>query len=407
MKKAVSSSIAFAGSTSTRNAGNGAWGRVILVSAILLSLVSCNAFQSYIGREVGEQPAKLTSFEAQRELDRLWSVKVGDGQGEFYNQLHPAIDREFIYAASANGTVVAVNRESGDTQWRNRTDENITGAVGAGSGLVMFGTRDAEVFALDQFTGNILWQAPVSSEVLSAPQTNGNVVVLQTVDGKLIALDAGNGTQRWTYETNNPALTLRGASDPVIVNDTVIAGFANGLIVAVDADNGFLQWEERVAVPQGRYDIDRVIDIDGQLMVSGTNVFATSYQGNLMGFDIQTGRIVWGTEASSFKGLAQGFGNLYYVSDESELIALRNNSEEVVWQNDQLRLRQLTAPKTTGNYVVVADFEGYVHLISQIDGRFAARTRVDGDGVRAELLADGNSIYVYGNSGRLTAYAIR
>ncbi|MGB4247773.1 MAG: outer membrane protein assembly factor BamB [Pseudohongiellaceae bacterium] len=381
-----------------------------LAAFILLTQSACSMLDpiaNLFGDDDVEQPAELQDFDQELRLNRRWSVNVGDGQGRFYNQLTPAIDREFIYAASADGTVVAINRADGDVVWRNRTDKAISGAVGAAAGMVLFGTREAEVFALDQISGNELWSAAVSSEVLSAPQTNGDIVVLQTVDGKLVGLEAVTGEQRWIYETTIPALTLRGSSKPILTGNTVIAGFSNGMIAAVNAQNGFLMWEERVAIPQGRYDIERVIDVDGDLMLSGSTVFASSYQGNLMGFDVQTGRIVWGMEASSYHGLAQGFGNIYYVNDESHLIALRSNSDQVVWENDDLRLRSLTAPRTLTNYVAVADFEGYLHLLSQVDGHFVSRVRVDGDGVRANLVTDNDTIYVFGNSGQLSAYSIR
>ena len=104
---------------------------------------------------------------------------------------------------------------------------------------------------------------------------------------------------------------------------------------------------------------------------------------------------------------AQGFGNLYYTNDESHVIALRNNTDEVVWESNALRLRSVTAPRTLGNYVAVADFEGWLHLLSQVDGHFVSRVNVDGDGVRAPLVTDNDTIYVFGNSGRLTAYSIR
>jgi len=126
-----------------------------------------------------------------------------------------------------------------------------------------------------------------------------------------------------------------------------------------------------------------------------------------MAFDVATGRIVWGMEASSYHGLEQGFGNLYYCSDKSIVTAVRDNSEDVVWENTDLENRALTAPKSIGNYIAVADFEGYVHLISQIDGRIVGRTEVDGDGVRSNMLADNGRLFVYGNSGRLTAYDLR
>lgn len=379
-------------------------------TGLALVLSACTMLQpiaDMFSDDETEQPALLSDLNATVQLTRKWSVNVGDGQGEYYSQLHPAIDRDMIFAASANGTVMAVNRDTGNVQWRVRTDKTISGAVGAAYGLVLFGTREAEVVALDQFTGRQLWISSVSSEVLSAPQTNGSIVALQTVDGKLIGLDAVTGAQNWIYESTIPALTLRGSSSPVIAGNVVISGFSNGMVAAVNASNGFLLWEERVAVPQGRYDIERVIDVDGELLLAGNTVFASSYQGNLMAFDVQSGRIVWGTEASSYHGMTQGFGNTYYVDDKSQVFAIRNNSEDVVWENKGLRLRQITSPRAIGNYVAVADFEGYLHLLSQIDGQFVGRTRVDNDGVRGNLVVDSNTIYVFGNSGRLAAYSFR
>lgn len=377
--------------------------RNAVLAVTLLTLCGCSMF----GNDDIEQPAELVDFQQEVRLERRWSVKVGDGQGKYYNQLTPAIDREFIFAASADGTVTAINRASGDVEWRQRSDDLISGAVGAGFGMVLYGTREAEVVALDQISGRELWRAAVSSEVVSAPQSNGRVVALQTVDGKLVALDAATGQQRWIYETTIPALTLRGSSKPVFAGNTVLAGFANGMVAAVNVNNGFLLWEERVAIPQGRYDIERVIDVDGDLLLAGNTLFASSYQGNLMGFDVQSGQITWGLEASSYHGLAQGFGNIYYVNDQSHVIALRNNTDQVVWENDDLRLRRLTAPRALGNYVAVGDFEGYLHLLSQVDGHFVSRVRVDRSGIRGNIVADSNTFYVFGNGGTLSAYAIR
>ncbi len=55
------------------------------------------------------------------------------------------------------------------------------------------------------------------------------------------------------------------------------------------------------------------------------------------------------------------------------------------------------------SYVAVGDFEGYLHLLSQVDGRFVGRVRIDSDGLRARPLVVGDWLYVYGNSGKLVA----
>lgn len=376
-------------------------------------LVSCSSYENlnplnWFSDDEVNPPTELVNIEEEVEIRRRWSVSVGNGQGDNYTMITPVIDGDVIYSASENGNVYAINKDSGDVIWRSEIEGSIAGGVGAANGVVMLGTNEAEVVVLNQADGSEKWRTSVSSEVLSAPQTNGDVVVAQTVDGKLIALSFDDAELRWTYETTLPALTLRGTGQPIITNGgLVIAGFSNGTVVAVDAENGVFNWEQRVAIPEGRYDIERVIDVDGRFKLDGTTLFASSYQGNLMAFDINSSRIVWGMEASSYHGIDIGFGNVYFSNDKSHVIAVRSNSDNVVWENEELSYRQLSAPTAIDNYIAIADFEGYVHLISQVDGRIVGRSQLDNDGIRAPMIAENNSLYVYGNSGRLLALELQ
>lgn len=386
--------------------------RLLHVVLILLVLNGCANISSWVRNPFGEDdnpraPAELEDIQTEVTISRDWRINIGNGQGDSFKKLTPVVDGGFVFAASDDGDVVAVNSTNGDLMWLTELETSITGGVGAGDGIVMVGTEAAELVVLSQSDGQEVWRTRVSSEILSQPKTDGDIVVVQTVDGKLVAVDRENGLQRWTYETTLPALTLRGTSSPVLTSEgTVVAGFSNGILVSVAAEDGVWSWEERVAVPDGQYDIERVIDVDGDLLLDGARILASSYQGNLMAFDTATGRIVWGMEASSYHGMDQGFGNIYYSNDESHLVAVRDNSSDVVWQNEELQYRDLTAPKTISNYVAVADFEGYLHLISQIDGRIIGRTRIDNDGVRSNLIVEDGSLIVYGNGGSLVSLTI-
>ena len=386
--------------------------RLLHVVLMLLVLNGCANISSWVRNPFGEDdnpraPAELEDIQTEVTISRDWRINIGNGQGDSFKKLTPVVDGGFVFAASDDGDVVAVNSTNGDLMWLTELETSITGGVGAGDGIVMVGTEAAELVVLSQSDGHEVWRTRVSSEILSQPKTDGDIVVVQTVDGKLVAVDRENGLQRWTYETTLPALTLRGTSSPVLTSEgTVVAGFSNGILVSVAAEDGVWSWEERVAVPDGQYDIERVIDVDGDLLLDGARILASSYQGNLMAFDTATGRIVWGMEASSYHGMDQGFGNIYYSNDESHLVAVRDNSSDVVWQNEELQYRDLTAPKTISNYVAVADFEGYLHLISQIDGRIIGRTRIDNDGVRSNLVVEDGSLIVYGNGGSLVSLTI-
>ena len=390
------------------------WLKQIRVSILLLILsaeTGCG-LTDWVRNPFGEDedpraPAELLDVVSDITINRNWRINVGNGQGDNYKKLTPVVDGGFVFAASDDGEILAVNNINGELMWQTEVETSITGGVGAGDGIVMIGTEAAELIVFNQSNGEEVWRASVSSEILSQPKTNGDIVVAQTVDGKLIALNREDGVQRWTYETTLPALTLRGTSSPVLTSEgTVVAGFSNGILVSVAAEDGVYVWEERVAVPDGQYDIERVIDVDGELLVDGSRILAASYQGNLMAFDTASGQIVWGMEASSYHGMDQGFGNIYYSDDKSHLIALRNNSSDVIWQNEELQYRDLTAPKTISNYVAIADYEGYLHLVSQIDGRIVGRTRIDNDGIRSNLIDDDGKLIVYGNSGSLVSLTI-
>ena len=390
------------------------WLKRIRVSilCLMLSVVTGCGFSDWVRNPFGDDedpraPAELLDVVSETAINRNWRINVGNGQGDNYKKLTPVVDGGFVFAASDDGEIIAVNTINGDLMWQTEVENSVTGGVGAGDGIVMIGTEAAELIVFNQSNGEEVWRASVSSEILSQPKTNGDIVVAQTVDGKLIALNREDGMQRWTYETTLPALTLRGTSSPILTSEgTVVAGFSNGILVSVAAEDGVYVWEERVAVPDGQYDIERVIDVDGELLVDGSRILAASYQGNLMAFDIASGQIVWGMEASSYHGMDQGFGNIYYSDDKSHLIALRNNSSDVVWQNEELQYRDLTAPKTISNYVAIADYEGYLHLVSQIDGRIVGRTRIDNDGIRSNLIDDDGKLIVYGNSGSLVSLTI-
>ena len=384
--------------------------RLISLSLLLSLLSGCgwNPFEFLAPNKDEAKPADLVNFDEEVRLRRQWSVNIGKGQGKKYNRIKPAIDGDVIYVASSNGNIYAINRESGNTLWRIRLEDEITGGVGVGGDLVLVGTLNSSLIALDADSGEIVWETAVSSEVLSAPAANNRVVVAQAVDGKLSGHDAETGEQIWIYENTVPALSLRGTSSPLIIENFVLAAFGNGSVVSLATDNGTLRWEERVAIPTGTSEIDRMVDIDGDLFVTDQGLLLVpSFQGYLAAIDVVTGQTRWRVQESSANGASSGFGNIYISDERGHVKAYRSGEDDAVWVNEQLDLRNVSAPESFSNYVAVGDYQGYVHLLSQVDGRFVGRTRVDGDGIRAGMQSRGNTLYVYGNGGNLTALTVQ
>jgi outer membrane protein assembly factor BamB len=201
-------------------------------------------------------------------------------------------------------------------------------------------------------------------------------------------------------------LTLRASATPVIRDNTVYAGLSNGRVVALDLNSGQVRWEARIAIPQGDSEIERIVDVNGSPLVMNNEIYAISYQGRLLRMDRSSGRPQWAFKASSDGGLSEGFGNVYFTADDGSIFAVNRDSGSLTWQQTLLANRQLSSPTAFSNYVIVGDFEGYLHVLSQVDGQMVARTKLGSDGIRARIISDGRLIYVFGNKGHLTAYRI-
>jgi len=382
--------------------------RLALLVLISLSLSGCGTVKDWFSDddEDATEPAELERIEETARMRRLWSTNIGNGQGDGLLRLQPAISGQRIYVAASNGEVAALNRENGRRIWREKVDATVSGGVGVYDNSLFLGTGDGVVLRLDADDGSRRWSRRVGAEVLAPPQSDGETVVVQTYDGRLLGLAHDSGDMRWSYEGNVPVLTLRGTSTPIIHENLAIAGFANGRVVAFDIDSGAVAWEVRVAISQGRSEIERIVDIDGSMALTGNDLYAASYQGRLVAIDLNAGRKVWQYDTSTFAGVSYGFGNVYVAHADGTVYAYLRSGQGVRWEQGALAYRRVSRPVPVSSYLAVADFEGYVHLLSQVDGAFAARERVDNKGVRADMLSEGNVLYVYGNSGKLAAYGI-
>ncbi len=322
-----------------------------------------------------EPPQALTVITPELKAEHRWVRQLGKGSLTQHLQLIPLVDGERVYQADKRGGVAAYQAFSGEPLWRVELDAPINaGPSGSGDLLLLGG--DAELIALHKQDGSIAWRTEVSSEVLSLPAQQGEYVVVHTVDGNIIALDANSGRQRWRHSESVPTLSLRGGGNPVIVDGLVLCGTANGKVVALDLKEGMLRWQTTVAVPSGRSELERMVDVDADLAVADDVVYAVSYQGNLVAMTLAGGQLMWNREIASATGISVDSEMLYLTDKDGDVWALSRRGGSTMWKQSALHQRALTAPVQQGNYLIVGDYEGYLHWLNKEDGRIVARARV-------------------------------
>lgn len=374
--------------------------RLCFAGVVASVLAGCSSSDSF------EEPLPVPEVVSSVELEEVWEATIGEGFDEQYLQLSPLYTGEVIYVASADGQLIALDSELGTFIWTRNLESPVLAGVGGDASHLYLVTGDAKLLALDPESGEELWQAPLPNEVISTPRSNGQVVVAQTNDGKVLAFDTATGEKRWQYDGVIPVLTLRASAAPLVGRDMTLVSFANGRVFALDSRSGQPLWQYTVGEPQGRTELERLVDVTSEPLIMEAVALVTGYQGKLALIDLRSGQEIWSRPSSSLRSPVIAEGNIYVAEANGHIQAYDGNTRRVVWTQDQLGWRQTTQPLVVGDYLLVGDYEGYIHLLSLEDGSFQGQLEFDDDGLLVPMQRIGDRVLVYGNSGKLTLFEL-
>ena len=372
--------------------------------AALLLLNGCSWIKSWGDDDDPDAPAELVEFDPTLKVGKVWSADIGKGLDKAGRQIRPAYSSGVLYAADYKGLLMALDADSGRKRWEIKTELPFTGGPGVSDNLLLMGTENGEVFAFDASTGTQLWSATVTSEVLAAPSESDGVVVVRCIDGRVFGLDVDTGQRIWVYDHNVPLLTLRGNAPLLLRAGVVFVGYDGGQVVALKMEDGTLMWEQTLVTTEGRTELERLSDIDGQLVFIASDLLVSSYKSRLASLAADSGRLLWFKDISSATGVSVDRVNLTLSDKEGNVWLLDRRNGAETWKHDQLQRRGLTRPVFYGSFIVVGDAEGYLHWINVNDGRFAAREKIGGKGFSGPPLVVGNTLYVMTKKGNMTAF---
>lgn len=373
-----------------------------------LSIIVCSGMLASCGffdKDNIPSPAPLMAFKPIVNPHYLWSTNTGNGSAYEYLRMNPVMGSNAIFTTSSNGTITAVNKQTGRILWQKYT-RVLTGAgPGAGDGIVALAGRKGGVLAVHQQDGSIAWQASAPGEILAAPSVGNGTVVVKTTDGTVYAFSSQTGRRLWDYQQTEPNLVLHGSSEVLISDNAAFVGFANGNLAKLTLRTGDEAWRQPIAEAQGAFAIQRMIDIDANPMVYGHHVFAATYQGNIAALDWNDGSTIWSRNISSYTGMTTDGDHIYISDARSHLWSFNARNGSVDWRQTKLDARVISAPALIGQYIVVGDAEGYVHWLNKTDGSFAARVKA-GAPIYAVPLVENNVAYVFTSKGSLQAYLL-
>lgn len=374
-----------------------------LAVILMLALVGCTEMD-----QRSDQPDKkpLATLPSQIATHSKWTARAGEGTHRKDIKLLLVKAGDKLYTVDYKGTVIAIDQETGTTKWQLDLKSPVSAGPAVSEGKLVVGTSDGKVIAVDLSSAKVLWRSTTTSEILAAPKISDDVVYIHTMDGGLSALSLLDGRQLWRFTHNLPPLMLRRSSTPVVQNDAVIAGFANGKLLSMRKSDGTVMWAQDVSSPKGTTDLQRMVDVTADPVIQGDRVYAASYQGNIVALTLTNGHLIWERAVPSFAGFAVDRNLIYVAATNGDMVALDVPNGATYWLQNELQGRRLTKPVIMGQYLVVGDEDGVVHWLDKSTGKIVGRFVIDSRGVEATPIVNNNIVYILGCSGKLVAIEV-
>jgi len=164
-------------------------------------------------------------------------VEAGTLEIEGHIVGQPRVRDGIVYLATREGYLTAVVVPSRSVLWRFKADHTISAGPELGESHVIV-HDDAHRFYLLDLKGVLIFRKQIDGEVTTAIRESGGQLFFGGSGGKIAALDvSNNGAESWSYQAPGPV-----TAGPVVVDDRVIFGTADGRLLALGFD-GRKAWE--------------------------------------------------------------------------------------------------------------------------------------------------------------------
>jgi len=344
---------------------------------------------SALGVDVVQGEARITS---------PWSVEVDGNTIRTRNIVVATGGRPFVPPIEG---IDEVDFYTSDNLWELRVQPQKMVVLGGGP----IGCELTQAFAR---LGVAVTQIEMLPRILLREDSEVSELVQDKFLAEGVQLLTGHTAKRFFKRDGRDYVVAESKTDSVEIEfDTLIVAVGRAPRTSgFGLEHGRLLWEANAAVPRGRSDLERLVDIDGNMILVGRVLYVVTYQGRIVAIDALEGEVLWAKEMSSYAGISADERQIYVTDSDSNIWAVDRVSGDMLWKQDKLAYRQVTAPVSIGEYVLVGDFDGYIHILSRQDGGLIGRDRVDSDGFHVQPQSRGETVYIYGNGGTLSALRI-
>lgn len=373
-----------------------------LTVATAMTMTACASKKNDVPK-IDTKPVKLEKLtQVQSQIRQITQYNVASAQKGEVLRLRVQTEQGVDFVADPKGEVTAYRDKQ--RLWQTKVSKHgLTAGVEVADGLVVVANIKGDIIALNQNDGSIAWQTNIASSILAPSLIQQGRVITLANDGTVYGHSAQNGQLMWAYKLPNAKFSLRGQPAPVTADGRSFAvSSSNGYVYIIDAISGLPLIQRRVAMSDGRSELTRLNDIDGEALFIGSFLVTIGYQAQLTVTDLNTQRVLWSEKVSSNKTVTTDGEKIFVSQSDGSVAAYNLASGRELWKNEQLLRRQLSNPVMLDGELIVGDLEGYLHILNPETGAFVGRQQTKG--AVNHLYVDNQKLYVSTRNGTLSVW---
>ena len=291
------------------------------------------------------------------KLDLIWTYATGE-----FLKSSVVIEKGSAYVGSDDGTLHAIELETGKKKWTFKTEMAIEAPPILHKGQVVVGSTDGFLYAISQDSGKLNWKHETMGEIMGAanqatrPKSKDDVLVVGSYDNFVYCVETNSGELLWKFEAQN---YINGV--PTIYDQKyVVFGGCDAMLYVIALEDG-----QNV----------RSIEVDAPIAASVAIADGVGYVGDMdrsvTAFNLESGEIIWNYKPKSFPYFSSPALSSDYIfigGRDKGMHCIDRVTGKQVWRFSA-RGRIDSSPVISNEKVVFGAMDGKLYLVSQNDGQ--------------------------------------
>lgn len=388
----------------------------ILSHSITIPEAKINSFWKSSNFSLRNIPQNLSS-KINLSNPQIRNYKVSSSS-EADTDRNPVIYKDKIFTLSNNFLYSYSLDNPKKLEWRteltSKKDNLIGGGIYVDNNKIAVTYGGKEIILVNADTGNKIWSHNLANIARASPSIYKNSVFINTIDNSLHSIDLKTGFLKWAIKEAHENLGFFGYAAPEPFEDSIIIPFSSGKLSSINSETGEVKWSATLSMGMGTQSY--VNDIDMIPVIKDGVIYISSKNGILYAITAAEGKLEWTNhQAGGHNQIWTANDYLYTINKNNQLLAIFKVTGSIKWVYDLEKIKKnkkdniffdeehtrFSGPTMINGNLYILSSDGKLMVIDAKTGKKIQDIKISKGSYPPAISVD-EKIYLLSNSGTLS-----